>query len=483
MMFTTYQKNSRPLSKHMKKRHASSQDSKQLDISIKSMTQSNLQQSFKRKNNGLSSSETIHIISANNGVWISGALRSQGGGHAGMRVARKGEIQSVAKPLPNMREAIFYRKIKGTPLYKCLPQFLGIDSFPEENNQIKSDINNNCVDNNMNDNCENNISIKNSIHHQSRISKANIINKLHYSVNDNNNNESKTDATLFHNNEINNNSLSNHLRDVGLTGNTMEIKNNDSSGKRTEKKENVPFLLDNINISIDNNRHEKISLENLLNTHFNKIADTDTNQNNNNINIVNNLKNSTKKFWLLLQDLTVGMTSPCIADLKIGTRTYEVGVPQWKKDRQNKLNEGTTTVSHAVRCIDICIRKEGIIINQWDRRSGRKMSWQDLEKTMHIFLKTDSRVNQFHTELTFLRNNLVDTLKILPNLRLYSASVLVLYDGDKEDSPLLLKLIDFGHGYIDVETEGGDASDSSYDDNALLGIDSLLSISGKHSGI
>ena len=244
-----------------------------------------------------------------------------------------------------------------------------------------------------------------------------------------------------------------------------------------------------------------------------------------NNNISSSPANDDNVKWLFLQDLTAGMTSPCIADLKIGTRTYEVGVPKWKSDRQKSLLEGTTTMSHAVRCIDICTRKDGEIICHWDRKEGRKMSWLDLEKVLKVFLgdskqsnisnyqnysnfdssdssdnsdnfgnfnenidsksnnnminssyshKLDSRTEQLLKQLKSLREKLIETLRILPNIRLYSASVLVIYDGDNENIPLVLKLIDFGHGYIDLAAEGGDINDPSYDDNALLGINNLI---------
>lgn len=191
----------------------------------------------------------------------------------------------------------------------------------------------------------------------------------------------------------------------------------------------------------------------------------------------NDIKQNNKvKYWLFLQDMTANMSSPCIADLKIGTRTYEINVPQFKQERQKSLLKGTTTLSHAVRCIDICIRQNNNIIQRWNRKTGRKMSWSDLHNAIEYFLSSKQKVEQFKDQLKNLRSNLVETYKILPNMRLYSASILIVYDGDKENGPLTLKLIDFGHGYTDLAEEGGNVHDHTCDDNALLGIDSLLSV-------
>lgn len=253
-------------------------------------------------------------------------LKTQGGGHAGILQGRKGKYATIAKPLNAEREGLFYKRIKNTPLYQCVPKFFGMK---KENSNI------------------------------------------------NNNND---------------------------------IKQN----------------------------------------------------------------NQKTKYWLLLQDLTNNMSSPCIADLKIGTRTYEINVPLSKQERQKSLLKGTTTLTHAVRCIDICIRQNNEVLQSWNRKAGRKMNWNDLQKSLEHFLSTKQRVIQFKDHLKFLREKLVETYQVLPNMRLYSASILVIYDGDKENGPVIVKLIDFGHGYTDLASEGGNIHDPSCDDNALLGIDNLL---------
>lgn len=204
----------------------------------------------------------------------------------------------------------------------------------------------------------------------------------------------------------------------------------------------------------------------------------ESNTNNDTSKINNNIKqnNSKAKYWILLQDLTTNMSSPCIADLKIGTRTYEINVPQVKQERQNSLLKGTTSLTHAVRCIDICIRQNSNVVQRWNRKVGRKMSWKELQKAIEEFLSTKQNVEQFKDQLKFLRSKLEETYQLLPNMRLYSTSILIVYDGDKENGQLIVKLIDFGHGYTDLAAEGGNIHDRTCDDNALLGIDNLLTV-------
>jgi hypothetical protein len=178
--------------------------------------------------------------------------------------------------------------------------------------------------------------------------------------------------------------------------------------------------------------------------------------------------------WLLLQDLTAGMTSPCVGDLKLGTRSFEVTAAPEKAVRQLSHIKGTTTLSHAIRCIDICIRRDRQVLQRWDRRQGRLMTSEQLEKVIRT-LVPGKRRTQFRAAIKDVKAKLIQTYDVLPNLRLYSASVLIIYDGDRENGPMYVKIIDFAHAYIDVAAEGGDPTDPAFDDNALKGLDSLIS--------
>jgi hypothetical protein len=181
--------------------------------------------------------------------------------------------------------------------------------------------------------------------------------------------------------------------------------------------------------------------------------------------------------WLCLHDLTAGLTSPCIADLKLGTRSFEVSAPPEKVNRQLTHMANTTTVSHAIRCIDISMRKDGKLVARWDRRQGRSMSAAQLRKVLRAFLPGRRR-SEFAARIAGIRDGLVLTHESYPNMRLYSASVLAVYDGDKSDSPIQVCIIDFAHAYVDVQREGGDPNDAAFDDNAVKGLENLLAFIG-----
>jgi len=69
------------------------------------------------------------------------------------------------------------------------------------------------------------------------------------------------------------------------------------------------------------------------------------------------------------------------------------------------------------------------------------------------------------------------TYQVAPGLRLYSASLLAVYDADAPARAARVALIDFPHAYLDVVTEGGNPETEDLADNALKGLTSLWEMS------
>jgi hypothetical protein len=103
------------------------------------------------------------------------------------------------------------------------------------------------------------------------------------------------------------------------------------------------------------------------------------------------------------------------------------------------------------------------------------MTIEELRRCLQLFV-TESRTANFLRAIKEIKEKLFQTKQMYPNLRLYSASVLMVYDGDQEGTQVNAKLIDFAHAYIDVQAEGGVPDDPSFDDNAMIGLESLVSL-------
>jgi hypothetical protein len=159
--------------------------------------------------------------------------------------------------------------------------------------------------------------------------------------------------------------------------------------------------------------------------------------------------------WVVLSDLTSRMASPCAADLKLGTRSFEVSVSPAKACSQLPHTVNAITSTHAIPCVDICIRRDGCVTRHWDRSHGRKMSVRDLRNALAIFLP-GRRMEAFHTAISNIKDALGKTEAVLPDMGLYSASVVVAYDGNSGDESLSANIIHFTRAHLDVAAEWGE---------------------------
>lgn len=176
--------------------------------------------------------------------------------------------------------------------------------------------------------------------------------------------------------------------------------------------------------------------------------------------------------YLLIEDLTAGFTSPCIADLKLGTRSYEIGVSESKMKKQIQNMSKSTTPKYAVRIIDVCMRKNGELVKHWDRNYGKKASLASFIDTLNKFIPI-SRKQEFIDKVETIITKLTKTKEIYPACRLYSASLLIVYDSD-QNSEIRVALIDFAHAYSDITNSGGNVDSIEYDDNTILGLRNVV---------
>ncbi|KAH0793969.1 inositol hexakisphosphate kinase [Histomonas meleagridis] len=180
------------------------------------------------------------------------------------------------------------------------------------------------------------------------------------------------------------------------------------------------------------------------------------------------------KRWLLLEDQTQGFSSPCVIDIKLGTRTFEIDASPEKIQAQLDHIKDTTTPTHAIRIIDARMRKDNTITYKCDRIQGHKLNISEVCDLLHKFFP-GKRKHEFIENICKIRSAFLETIEIFPKMRLYSASILAVYDGDS-DAPMKVTIIDFAHAYLDVDIEGGDSTDSFYDDNTVKGLQTLIDL-------
>ncbi|KAH0795979.1 Inositol polyphosphate kinase family protein [Histomonas meleagridis] len=178
---------------------------------------------------------------------------------------------------------------------------------------------------------------------------------------------------------------------------------------------------------------------------------------------------------IIISDLTAGLTSPCVMDLKVGTRHYDLHATQKKIDELITKQKGSTTDSHGVRIIDGKLRKNGEVVKGWDRKQGLKISYDEFKAAIHEFLPGDL-ISQFRSRLQIIYGKLAQTIAEHPGYRMYASSILVAYDGDHPEKGIRCCLIDFAHTFINIEEDGGKIDDPTLNDGVMLGLDTLIHV-------
>ena len=181
---------------------------------------------------------------------------------------------------------------------------------------------------------------------------------------------------------------------------------------------------------------------------------------------------------IVIEDLTAGYKSPCVADLKIGTRHWDLEASKEKVDGLVEKQKGTITEKLGIRIIDVSMRRNGEIIMKHDRKQGLADSEEEFKNVIKEFLpgKLLDSVKQKTRELITAYEK---TLQENPGFRVYASSILIAYDGDATHESIddvKVKVIDLAHTYINIAANGADIKDKAYDDGIIIGLKNLAEL-------
>jgi hypothetical protein len=165
-----------------------------------------------------------------------------------------------------------------------------------------------------------------------------------------------------------------------------------------------------------------------------------------------------------------------MADLKVGTRHYDLRASPEKIQGLIEKQRGSTTDSHGVRLIDAKVRRGKAAVAQWDRKQGLKFSIEELRNVIGEFLPGGLR-SEFRKKVQVIAGKFAETALKYPGFRMYASSVLVAYDGDRPEGGLRILLIDFAHTFLNIADEGGDINDTTLDDGVEKGLQTLVDLS------
>jgi len=160
------------------------------------------------------------------------------------------------------------------------------------------------------------------------------------------------------------------------------------------------------------------------------------------------------QYYIVLQDLTAGISKPCVMDMKMGTYRQRFD----------------TSVSLGFRICGMRVWRESGLYSV-DRLFGRGLTCDTIEDAVGAFL-FDGRFMRTHLIPPIL-NKLQNIMAVVEHspFRFYTSSLLFIYDGDEDSSARVdVRLVDFAHA-IYKGTKGGEA-----DDGFLFGMRNLVAL-------
>lgn len=187
--------------------------------------------------------------------------------------------------------------------------------------------------------------------------------------------------------------------------------------------------------------------------------------------------------WISMENLTAGMKSPVVMDLKMGTRNYGPDAsPEKKKKQRKKAVERSTTSQLGLCVVGATIPGEGYDMagaEQVGNRPGRLVSAEELPVVLQRFLGTEARLKQAR----YFVAALLALFQSQGDFVFFGSSLLFAYDAALgDDAQVRIAMVDFCHMHTVEEMraealeEGRESTFVPRDLSYIYGLTTLLEI-------
>jgi len=196
---------------------------------------------------------------------------------------------------------------------------------------------------------------------------------------------------------------------------------------------------------------------------------------------VRSFKNGNFGSFLMLENLTAKYRNPCIVDIKLGNRQYGDFASEEKKQSQKKKCDKTTSKDLGLRiCGMQYYDSSSLTYHCFDKYYGRSLDKAGFHKLIAKFFKDSngSLREDVCLHLLMKLQKMRETIVGIDGLRLYGASLLIVFEGHPHDTDAKLdaRLIDFANATCNgVNGSPHVGSDSG----TLFGIDNFIQLLSK----
>eukprot|EP01120_Amphizonella_sp_Union-15-10_P010269 TRINITY_DN408_c0_g2_i1.p1 TRINITY_DN408_c0_g2~~TRINITY_DN408_c0_g2_i1.p1 ORF type:complete len:456 (-),score=109.09 TRINITY_DN408_c0_g2_i1:31-1266(-) len=181
-----------------------------------------------------------------------------------------------------------------------------------------------------------------------------------------------------------------------------------------------------------------------------------------------NVEERDGKPYVTMGDLTYGLKKPCVLDIKVGTTTSGEDAPPEKREAMRKKDEKSTTVSLGLRFTGMKVyREDKDGFEKFGKDWGKDIKDDTFVSSLKLFFDNGKEIrNDVIKAFLPKLDALLEFFNKNTHLRFYSSSILFLYDGDKSNPEVRLKMIDFAHVF--------EIKDSGKDEGYLIGLNNLI---------